>query len=109
MGLLFTEKIMKDLTLISFEPIGEGILCTFAQPIDYDNVGDYVLPWLSAHAFNCKESLTGADRISWRLEIAQQVVWLHFDELSQSCWFDQASEDLLAKLKQIVENSKNYT
>ncbi|WP_440905650.1 DUF3630 family protein [Catenovulum sp. SX2] len=96
---------MQKLNLISVEQTDDSILCTFAQNLNYDNVEDLILPWLNQHRFNFKESMFGADRISWRLEIAQQIVWLHFDELTQSCWFDQTSEELLAKLKQIVENN----
>lgn len=97
---------MPKLALISFQSSGESIVCTFAQALHYDNIDEQMRSWLDQCGFNCKESLYGADRLSWRLDIAQQIVWLHFDELSQSIWFDQTSEDLLAKLKQIVENSQ---
>ncbi|WP_016957674.1 DUF3630 family protein [Catenovulum agarivorans] len=96
---------MQQLTLIAIAQTGDGILCTFTERLNYDNVDEFILAWLNDHAFNFKETMYGADRICWRLEVEQQIVCLHFDELTQSCWFDQTSEYLLAKLKQIVENN----
>ncbi|EWH09353.1 hypothetical protein DS2_13184 [Catenovulum agarivorans DS-2] len=96
---------MQSLDLTSIEQVDDGIICNFGQTLSYDTIQPLMSSWLKQNGFISRECTVGADRMSWRLDVEQAIVWVHFDELSKSCWFDQASDDLLAKLKQIVENN----
>lgn len=44
--------------------------------------------WLVQSGFDVQEVILGADRITWRVLLQQESFYFHYEDLSESTWFE---------------------
>ncbi|GEM_PF-3124319 len=73
------------------------LICDFEYYPDWEAVNSVFTHWLNQNEFMIKETIEGADRISWRLELNQQSFYFNYEELSESAWFEtEDTESVIA-------------
>lgn len=83
---------MQQLTYSIFEcaetPDHWIVECTMSYIPDWEVCQQDVNDWLLSLGFIIKEFSLGADRFSWRLDLAGLICMFHVEFLTETFWFD---------------------
>lgn len=64
------------------------VICQFMHWPQWSQCQLALEQWLIESGFNIQEVILGADRITWRVLLQQESFYFHFEDLSESTWFE---------------------
>lgn len=74
--------------LIATQDTPNAVICHFTHWPQWSQCQQALEQWLIESGFKIQEVILGADRITWRVCLLQEDFYFHFEDLSESTWFE---------------------